>query len=390
MRTFFVITTIFVSMLTLFALPLQAAAQATDPETVLRGIFEDALNVKDIDRALASVADDAVITIIQGPNQIVFTGKDEIRGWWQQTQVAENTFIQVSNVHVDGDTVTWLARVAADPFRALGVDFVNCTCETIIQGGLLTSHTLTISAESMTAIQIAGNKAITRRFMEEVWNKGNMAAADELIAEDFVNHNPFGDLPPNREGLKIVATDSAAMSPNSYTVDDIIVEGNKVAFRNRFHGNPEFEAIVILYIKDGKVTDRWGYSDHDQKFAEANKALIRRYFEALSGKEKPAATVEEYVGAQDDALKQHIAMFEAAFPHYELIAENMIAEGDKVAVHARFQGTQTGAFGDVPPTGKQVSQPFMITYRIANGKIVEHWMNFDQLALMQQLGVIPR
>jgi predicted ester cyclase len=276
MREFFVVTTILVSVLTLLTSPLQVAAQNTDPESVLRGIFEDALNAKDIDRALASVADDAVITIIQGPNQIVFTGKEEIRGWWQQTQVAENTFIQVSNFHVDGDKATWFARVSADPFRALGVDFVNCTCETVVQGGLLRSHTLTITAESIAKIQIA-----------------------------------------------------------------------------------------------------------------TNKALIRRYFEALSGKEKPVATVEEYVAAEDEELKQHIAFFEASFPRYELIAEDMIAEGDKVTVHARFQGAHTGALGDIPPTGKQVSQPFIITYRIVDGKIVEHWMSFDQLALMQQLGVIP-
>jgi hypothetical protein len=60
-----------------------------------------------------------------------------------------------------------------------------------------------------------------------------------------------------------------------------------------------------------------------------------------------------------------------------------------VTVHARFQKTHTGALGDIPPTGNYVSQPFIITYRLAEGKIVEHWMSFDQLALMQQLGVIP-
>jgi predicted ester cyclase len=43
----------------------------------------------------------------------------------------------------------------------------------------------------------------------------------------------------------------------------------------------------------------------------------------------------------------------------------------------------------IPPTGKEVSVPFIITYRIAEGKIVQHWMSFDRMALMEQLGVAP-
>lgn len=142
--------------------------------------------------------------------------------------------------------------------------------------------------------------------------------------------------------------------------------------------------VLTLLISSIQVTAQ--KTDPD---LEANKALIRQYFEAISGKDKPLATVEQYVGNEDEELKQHIAFFEVPFPQYELIADDMIAEGDKVAVLARFQGTHKGDLGDIPPTGKYVSQPFIIIYRIANGKIVEHWMSFDQLGLMQQLGVIP-
>lgn len=91
----------------------------------------------------------------------------------------------------------------------------------------------------------------------------------------------------------------------------------------------------------------------------------------------------------DPDLKYHIQFFEAAFPRYELIADDMIAEGDKVAVRATFRGTHRGEFFGIDPTGKTVSIPVMLIYRIADGKIVEHWMNADQLSLMQQLGAIP-
>lgn len=86
-------------------------------------------------------------------------------------------------------------------------------------------------------------------------------------------------------------------------------------------------------------------------------------------------------------LKQHIVFFEASFPRYKVIADDMIAEGDKVVVHARFEGTHKGDLMGIAPTGKEVSVPFIITYRIAEGKIVQHWMSFDRMELMEQLGV---
>jgi predicted ester cyclase len=117
-----------------------------------------------------------------------------------------------------------------------------------------------------------------------------------------------------------------------------------------------------------------------------NRALVQRYFEALSGKDKPAEIVNIYVA--DEELKQHIEMFEAAFPHYQLIANVMIAEDDKVAVRATFKGVHKGDLMGIPPTGKEVAISLMLFYRIANGKIVEHRMVADQLGLMQQVGVV--
>jgi len=120
---------------------------------------------------------------------------------------------------------------------------------------------------------------------------------------------------------------------------------------------------------------------------ENNKTLIRRYFEALSGKDKATAVVNRYV--IDEELKHHIAFYEAAFPNYELIAEDLIAEGDKVVVRSTFRGTHKGDLMGIAPTGKQVTMPLILIYRLADDKIVEHWMQADALGMMQQLGVIP-
>ena len=120
---------------------------------------------------------------------------------------------------------------------------------------------------------------------------------------------------------------------------------------------------------------------------EDNKTFIRRYFEAISGKDKATAVVHRYV--TDEELKHHIALNEVAFPNYELIAEDMIAEGDKVVVRSTFRGTHKGDLMGIAPTGKQVTMPLILIYRIADDKIVEHWMQADALGMLQQLGVIP-
>ena len=120
-----------------------------------------------------------------------------------------------------------------------------------------------------------------------------------------------------------------------------------------------------------------------------NKALIQQYLAALSGKAKPPALVKQYVADADETLRQHIAGAEAAFPHYEMITEDLIAEGDKVVVRFTLRATHQGNFMGIPATGRQVDVPGIIIYRIAADKIVEHWMQFDAMTMMQQLGVQP-
>lgn len=117
------------------------------------------------------------------------------------------------------------------------------------------------------------------------------------------------------------------------------------------------------------------------------KQFVIDYLEALSGKPKPSEAVKRYV--DDVALQEHIEMFEAAFPRYELLIDDVIAEGDLVAVRATFQGTHTGEFQGISPTGKTVTIPLMIIYRIRDSKVVEHWLNADALSLLQQLGAVP-
>lgn len=117
-----------------------------------------------------------------------------------------------------------------------------------------------------------------------------------------------------------------------------------------------------------------------------NKEFVIRYFNALSGVTKTTELVAQYT--TDEELIGHIAFFDSAFPKYELFADEMTAEGNKVVVRARFKGCHQGEFNGISPTHRNVDFPFVISYEIENNKIVHHWLIADSMALMEQLGVM--
>lgn len=116
------------------------------------------------------------------------------------------------------------------------------------------------------------NKNIGRRFIEEGFNRGNLAAADEIIAANFTNHDPgTPELPSGPDGYKqLVSTYRAAYPDLHLTVDDVLAEGDKVVVRWTARGTNNGElmgmpptgkqvtttGISILAIAGGKVTEQ--------------------------------------------------------------------------------------------------------------------------------------
>jgi predicted ester cyclase len=118
------------------------------------------------------------------------------------------------------------------------------------------------------------------------------------------------------------------------------------------------------------------------------KSFIREYFDNLSNTNQPKTrdVLKKYVS--DEALLAHIEFYESAFPLYQLHIEDMLEEGDKVFVRARFHGIHQGMLNGIAPTGAHVDLPVMLLYRIENGKIVQFWMEANIMTLMEQLGVM--
>jgi ketosteroid isomerase-like protein len=134
-----------------------------------------------------------------------------------------------------------------------------------------------------------------------------------------------------------------------------------------------------------------------------NKAIIRRVVDEVWNQRK--LDVLDEICAPNFALydpsvpglsrgpegaKQYVGLFCAAFPDIRVTADDLFAEGDKVALRWSATGTHQGELMGIAPTGKQVTVTGHAIYRIANGKIEEDWITGDTLGVLQQLGVIPK
>jgi len=134
---------------------------------------------------------------------------------------------------------------------------------------------------------------------------------------------------------------------------------------------------------------------------EENKAIYRRFVEEVINRGNldpiPELYSPDYVdhsappGAPPglDGVRMIPTMFRGAFPdvHFDIV--HLAGEGDKVASYVVGHGTNTGPFMGMPPTGKQATWESMGIFRVADGKIVEHWGQPDIFGLLQQLGLIP-
>ncbi len=132
---------------------------------------------------------------------------------------------------------------------------------------------------------------------------------------------------------------------------------------------------------------------------EHNKALVRRFYEEVWNRGN--LSVADDIFAADYARhdlrpgnalpgpagqKKIAADFRAAFPDLHMMIDLIIAEENLVVARWTTEGTNTGQWGNVPPTGKHARFSGVNIFRIVQGKVVELWNHRDDLGVMQQLG----
>jgi len=129
----------------------------------------------------------------------------------------------------------------------------------------------------------------------------------------------------------------------------------------------------------------------------SNERIVRRiYDECLNGGRPELLrelVADEFVGPQGErgasGFGQTVAGLRAGFPDIRFTIEDVVADGDRVAVRWTWHATHTGAFRAWGPTGKAVKDTGMAFYQLAHGKVVRAWVETDRLAVLQQIGAIP-
>jgi steroid delta-isomerase-like uncharacterized protein len=137
--------------------------------------------------------------------------------------------------------------------------------------------------------------------------------------------------------------------------------------------------------------------------SEANKNVVRRLFEEvwnngyLHVADELVApnyihhdTSTPDVGRGPESEKKRTTLYRTAFPDLRLTAEDIIAEGETVVARWSCHGTHRGDLNGIAPTGKPITISGVSIARFDNGKMVEGFVNWDALGLMQQLGVVPQ
>ena len=134
---------------------------------------------------------------------------------------------------------------------------------------------------------------------------------------------------------------------------------------------------------------------------EANEALVRQYVQEVEIAKNLAAldelTSDDFVDHSvppglppgREGTRQVFTMYFAAFPDLQGTIDDVIAARDKVVIRGTIRATHQGEFMGIGPTDKQVTFTGIHIFRIAGGKIAEHWLEVDTLGLLQQLGAIP-
>ena len=132
---------------------------------------------------------------------------------------------------------------------------------------------------------------------------------------------------------------------------------------------------------------------------EQNKAIARRAFEEILSRGRYELAEQLYAkdfinhGLHSNASLEEdqtaLKGWHQAFSNIAIVPEKLIAEDDLVTIYWIARGTNTGTGNGLPATGKKVELAGITIWRIVDNKIKEEWSAFDQLSMMQQLGLLP-
>ena len=156
--------------------------------------------------------------------------------------------------------------------------------------------------------------------------------------------------------------------------------------------------LLIVLISTGFASSQ----DIDIELTQMNKKIVQEVFVVVGNGEYDKMdnyTATDYTRHCQatpglnvrslDEFKEFIRQDRLAIPDQQLEVKKLVAENDHVAFWCVYKGHQTGQMGPFPPSGKYAELDFSGVHRLENGKIVETWLTWDNLAILGQLGHLP-
>jgi steroid delta-isomerase-like uncharacterized protein len=136
--------------------------------------------------------------------------------------------------------------------------------------------------------------------------------------------------------------------------------------------------------------------------AEENATLIRRFFLGIF-QDRDLALADtlvspdflwHFVGQPEpfrgpDGVRQVATLYHTAFPDLQVTVDDVFAADEKVGMRWSSTGTHQGDLAGVPPTHRTMRTGGINVWRVVDGRVVEGWLAWDQLGMLQQLGVLP-
>jgi len=125
---------------------------------------------------------------------------------------------------------------------------------------------------------------------------------------------------------------------------------------------------------------RWVQAFNDRDWAAEAACRAAGYTAHMQGAPGPL---------DSDGWASFMSTFANGFPDAQIAVETAVTEGGVVASRWTMTGTHDGEFLGVPATGRQITMRGIDFSRVVDGKVAEHWAQFDGLGVMQQIGAIP-
>lgn len=145
-------------------------------------------------------------------------------------------------------------------------------------------------------------------------------------------------------------------------------------------GKPEKDTeALVASIGRRVLVEVWG----EGKLDVVDELLASNYVDHTPRGPEPSSVQ----GAE--GLKQAVTLFRDAFPDLTYRVDLQVIQGNLVATRFTATGTHTGTFQGIPPTGRRVTYTGIDMNRVVDGRIVEAWVNYDALGLLQQIGAVP-